>query len=140
MTKQLGRAFLVKIWDSTLTTPAYVPFGGMTAKSLSINGERIDATTPDPTTPAGKQWRETLDGTRSIDVSGDITLVGDGAEARAVAVAMADDNTEKFEVIVPGIGTFDGTYSMNIEFSGDGAATASISLASTGAVTFTPAA
>lgn len=135
MAKQKGRTFLLKIRDGA----TFVAFAGMTSKSLSINGERIDATTPDPDTPAGKMWRETLDGTRSVDASGDITLVDDAAEARAVAVAMADDNVEEFEIVVPSVGTFTGAFSMDLEFGDDGKATASISLASTGPVTFVAA-
>ncbi|MDE4059771.1 phage tail tube protein [Phaeobacter gallaeciensis] len=134
MAKQKGRAFLVKISDGAA---GFTVFGGMTSKSLKINGERIDATTPDPTTPEGIMWRETLAGAKSVDASGDITLVGDAAEARAVTIAMGDPGTDDFEIVVPGVGTFAGTFSVDLEFGDDGKATASISLASTGAVTFT---
>ncbi len=136
MAKQKGRAALIKISDGAVGFDA---FGGMTAKSLSINGERIDATTPDATTPAGIMWRETLSGVKTVSMSGDITLVGDAAEARAVSLAMADDNTDDFEAIFPGVGTFAGRFSINLEFSGDGGLTASISLESEGPITFTPA-
>lgn len=136
MAKQKGRAFLLKISDGAL---GFNAFAGMTAKSLSINGERIDATTPDPASPEGIMWRETLSGTKSVSMSGDITLVGEAAEARAVSLAVADDNTDDFEAIVPGIGTFSGRFAINIEFSGDGTTTASISLESTGPVGFVAA-
>lgn len=134
MTKQLGRAFLVKISDGAAGFDA---FAGLTAKSLKINNERIDATTPDPTTPEGVMWRETLAGAKSVDVSGDFTLVGDAAESRALTAAMSEAATDGFQVIVPGVGTFAGTFSLDLEFGDDGKATGSMSLASTGAVTFT---
>lgn len=137
MGKQVGRAFLVKISDGS---SGFDAFGGMTAKSLKINNERIDATTPDPTTPEGEQWRDTLAGTKSVDVSGDITLVGDAAETKAVTVAMSANASDDFEIIVPGVGTFTGTFSVDLEFGDDGKATASISLASMGKATFTAAA
>lgn len=136
MAKQKGRTFLLKIKEGT----AFVPFGGMTSKSMSINGERIDATTPDPDTPAGKMWRETLDSTRSVSASGDVTLVDDAAEKRAVAIAMADDNVGEFEILVPSIGTFTGLFSLDLEFGDDGKVTASISLESTGPIVFAAAA
>jgi predicted secreted protein len=136
MGKQLGRTFLVKISDGL---GGFDAFGGMTAKSLKINNERIDATTPDPTTPEGEMWRETLAGAKSVDVSGDITLVDDAAEARAVTAAMSADATDTFQIVVPAVGTFEGVFSLDLEFGDDGKATASISLASTGKPTFTAA-
>lgn len=134
MGKSVGRAFLIKISDGA---GSFVAFGGMTSKSLKINNERIDATTPDPTTPEGKMWRDTLAGAKSVDVSGDITLVSDAAEARAVTVAMSESAVDSFEIVVPGVGTFAGDFSVDLEFGDDGKATASISLASKDAVTFT---
>ncbi len=136
MTKQVGRAFLVKISDGS---SGFDAFAGLTAKSLKINNERIDATTPDPTTPEGAMWRETLAGAKSVDVSGDFTLVGDAAETRALTAAMSDTATDDFEIVVPGVGTFSGTFSVDLEFGDDGKATGSISMASTGETTFVAA-
>lgn len=136
MAKQKGRAFLVKISDGV---GGWDNFGGMTSKSLKINNERIDATTPDPATPEGEMWRETLAGAKSVDASGDITLVDDAAEARAVTVAMAAEPEDDFQIIVPSTGTFEGNFSVDLEFGDDGKATASISLASNGKPTFTAA-
>jgi len=135
MAKQKGRTFLLKIKNGA----EFVPFGGMTSKSMSINGERIDATTPDPATPEGKMWRETLDGTRSVSASGDVTLVDDAAEKRAVAIAMAADNVGEFQILVPSIGTFTGLFSLDLEFGDDGKVTASISLESSGEIVFAAA-
>lgn len=136
MAKQKGRAFLVKIYDGV---SAYDAFGGMTSKSLKINNERVDATTPDPTTPEGEMWRDTLAGAKSIDVSGDITLVDDAAETKAVTAAMSADAVEQFEIVVPSVGTFQGSFAVDLEFGDDGKSTASISLASVGKITFTAA-
>lgn len=136
MVKNVGRAMLLKISDGA---SGFQSFGGLTAKSIKINGERIDVTTPDPTTPAGIMWRETLSGARSVDLTGDVTLVGDAAEARAVSIAMSANQTDEFQVIVPGLGTWEGVFSLDLEFSGEGDLTGALAMGSTGAVTFTAA-
>jgi TP901-1 family phage major tail protein len=137
MAKQKGRTMLVKISDGA---GAFTAFAGLTSKTLKINNERIDATTPDAANPEGVMWRETLDGVKSLSVSGDYTLVEHASEARLVEAAISPDAVDDFEVVVPGLGTFEGTFSVEVEFSGDGVVTGSMSLESTGAITFTPAA
>lgn len=136
MAKQKGRAFLVKISDGI---GGYNAFAGMTGKSLKINSERFDATTPDPTTPEGIYWRETLDGVKSVSVSGDCTLVDDASETRLFAAAMAADASDDFQIVIPGVGTFTGTFSFDVEFAEDGKVTFSMSLESTGPVVFVAA-
>lgn len=137
MAKQKGRVFLLNISDGL---GGFTTFGGVTSKSLSINNEQIDATTPDVANPEGPMWRALLDATKSVEVSGDITLIGDASMARAVQTAMADTPKDDFQIIVPSVGTFQGTFFVNLEFGDDGKVTASISLSSDGEVTFTPAA
>lgn len=140
MAKQKGRVFLVKIGDGGATTEVFTAFAGLTAKTLAINSERIDATTPDAVNPGGVMWRETLDGVKSISVSGDATLVDDAQEARLVTLAMSAGGVGNFEIVVPSVGTFKGAFSVDVEFGDDGKVTFSMSLESTGAVTFTAAA
>lgn len=137
MAKQKGRVFLIKISDGA---SAFTAFAGLTAKSLAINNERIDVTTPDATTPEGPYWRETLDGVKSISVSGDATLVEDASEARLITQAMSADATDDFQIVIPGVGTFEGTFSINVEYSGDGSVTFSMSLENSGEIEFTAAA
>lgn len=137
MAKQLGRLFLIKIKNGS---GGFDAFAGLTSKSLKINNERVDATTPDPTNPEGTMWRETLQMAKSVDVSGDFTLVGDAAEAKAIDISMADKPVEGFEVVVPGAGTFDGNFVVDLEFGDDGKLTGGLSLSSDGKITFTAAA
>ena len=57
-------------------------------------------------------------------------------------VAMAADNECNFEIVVPDFGTYAGAFRIeSVEFGGEteGGVTYSLSLASTGAVTFTAA-
>jgi TP901-1 family phage major tail protein len=138
MAKQKGRAFLIKIGDGE-ASEAFTAFAGLTAKSLELNTERVDVTTPG-TDPTAAIWRETLDGVKAVNVSGDYTLVDDAQEARAITVAMTTDAACNFEIVVPSVGTFAGAFSVNLSYSGESAVTGSISLESSGAVTFTAAA
>lgn len=136
MTKKVGRAFLLKISDGA---GGFTPFAGITGKSLSINNERIDVTTPDPASPEGEIWAQTLDGTKSISLSGDGKLVKDTSEARLAAQALSAGATDEFQVVVPNVGTFEGVFAItSLEFGDDGAVTFSISLESSGKPTFTP--
>jgi len=139
MAKQLGRALLVKIDDGTGTKNNLC---GLNSKSLTINNSSIDVTTPDCTTPEGALYTETLAGLKNVSVSGDGFFEDSTAEARMNTVAMAADNSTSFEVVVPDFGTYAGTFRItSVEFGGEteGGVTYSLSLESSGAVTFTAA-
>lgn len=132
--KKKGRAWLIRVHDGV---SAFVPLVALTGKSLKINNSRIDVTTPDETTPEGEIWRETLDDVKSLDASGDYKVIGDAGQDRLVTIAMSTAAEEQFEIVVPGVGTFAGWFSVNLEFGDDGAVTGSISLESNGKPTFT---
>ena len=139
MAKQLGRALLVKIDDGSGTKNNLC---GLNSKSLTINNSSIDVTTPDCTTPEGALYTETLAGLKNVSVSGDGFFEDSTAEARMNTVAMAADNSTTFEVVVPDFGTYAGTFRItSVEFGGEteGGVTYSLSLESSGTVTFTPA-
>lgn len=139
MAKQLGRALLVKIDDGSGIKNNLC---GLNSKSLTINNSSIDVTTPDCTTPEGALYTETLAGLKNVSVSGDGFFEDSTAEARMNTVAMAADNSTTFEVVVPDFGTYAGTFRItSVEFGGEteGGVTYSLSLESSGAVTFTAA-
>ena len=141
MAKQLGRALLVKIGDGE-ASETFANLCGLNSKSLTINNSSIDVTTPDCTTPGGALWTETLNGLKNVSVSGDGFFEDSTAEARMNTVAMAADNSCNFEIVVPDFGTYAGSFRIaSLEFGGEteGGVTYSISLESTGAVTFTAA-
>ena len=139
MAAQKGRTFLIKIEDGT-TPDTFNAFCGMTQKSLKVNNERVDVTTPDCTDPGGVLWRETLDGVKSVSISGDGKLVDQASEADLWARAMEADASGKFEVVIPTVGTFAGVFAVEVEVSGDASIDFSMSMESTGEVTFTAAA
>lgn len=141
MAKQLGRALLVKIGDGA-DPVVYSNLCGLNSKSLTLNNSSIDVTTPDCTSPEGALWTETLAGLKNVSVSGDGFFEDSTAEARMNTVAMSADNSTDFQVVVPDFGTYAGTFRISsLEFGGEteGGVTYSLSLESTGAVTFTAA-
>lgn len=131
---KLGRTFVLKSSDGAA---GWIPIAGITSKSLDINGERVDATVPDANTPEGVLWRCTLDGVKSVDFSGDGKMVPGVPMSRLVTTAMSQEMTDDYQLIVPGLGTFEGTYSINLGLGDDGTVTFSISAQSQGAITFT---
>ncbi len=141
MAKQLGRALLVKIGEGAVSE-TFSNLCGLNSKSLTINNSSIDVTTPDCTTPEGALWTETLAGLKNVSVSGDGFFEDSTAEARMNTVAMQNDNSCNFQVVVPDFGTYAGAFRIaSVEFGGEteGGVTYSLSLESTGTVTFTAA-
>lgn len=141
MAKQLGRALLVKIGDGE-AGEAFANLCGLNSKSLTINNSSIDVTTPDCTTPEGALFTATLAGLKNVSISGNGFFEDSTTEARMNTVAMANDNQANFQVVVPDFGTYAGAFRItSLEFGGEteGGVTYSLSLESTGTVTFTAA-
>ncbi len=141
MAKQLGRALLVKIGDGE-ASEAFANLCGLNSKSLTINNTAIDVTTPDCTAPEGALWTETLAGLKNVSVTGDGFFEDSTTEARMNTVAMGADNKANFQVVVPDFGTYAGAFRItSLEFGGEteGGVTYSLSLESTGVITFTAA-
>jgi TP901-1 family phage major tail protein len=139
MAKQLGRALLVKIDDGAGTLSNLC---GLNSKSFTLNNSSIDVTTPDCTTPEGALYTETLAGLKNASVSGDGFFEDSTTEARMNTVAMANDNSTNFEIVIPDFGTYAGAFRItSLEFGGEteGGVTYSVALESTGAITFTAA-
>ena len=141
MGKQLGRALLIKIGDGA-TSEAFSNLASMNSKSLTISNSSIDVTTPDSASPEGVLFSESLGGLKNVSVSGDGFFEDSTAEARMNTVAMANDNKANFQIVVPDFGTYAGAFRItSLEFGGEteGGVRYSLSLESTGAVTFTAA-
>ena len=139
MAKQLGRALLVKIGDGA-SPEVFANLCGLNSKTMTINNSMIDVTTPDCTTPGGALWAENLGGLKSVSISGDGFFEDSATELRMNTVAMQADAKANFTVTVPAFGTYAGSfYIESLEFGGEteGGVTYSVTLSSTGAVTFT---
>lgn len=141
MAKQKGRLLLIKIGDGA-GTEAFTPLCGLKSKTLTINNSEIDVTTADCTDPGGVMWTEVLGGVKRIAVSGNGYFKDEVNEIRMNTVAMSADATANFQIIVPAFGTFAGAFFVSsVEYGGEqeDGVTYSLSLASTGPVTFTAA-
>jgi predicted secreted protein len=115
-----------------------VAIAGATTENLTINNEPIDVTDKDD---AG--WRTYLAeaGVRSVDANCEGYLV----DGTLIAVAMGPSSGQNaaYTIEIEGIGTFAGNFFLNpLDIGGEvsGAVTFTTTIASSGAVTFTPAA
>lgn len=148
MAKQKGRQLLVKIGDGA-ATEAFAVLCGLTTKTLTVNNSNFDVTTSDCTTPNGQLWREVMTGARSVSVSGngyfEDSATEDLLRAAAIGSGVSDtaDAIASFEIVVPDFGTFAGAFHVDsLEYGGEqeNGVTYSVSLSSSGPVTFTAAA
>ena len=139
MAKQLGRTLLVKIGDGA-GSEAFTTIAGLNSKSITINNSAIDVTTPDATTPSGALWASSLNGLKSVSISGDGIFLDESAqEGRLNTIAIAADPVANFEIVVPDFGTYSGEFRVtSLEFGGEteGAATFSLSLESNGTIAY----
>lgn len=142
MAKQKGRLLLVQIGDGG-ETETFSNLCGLQTKTLTLNNGEIDVTTADCLSPEGPLWTEVLDGARRFSVSGNGYFEDSAAEERLRSVAMANTPIANFKIIVPDFGTFSGAFLVSsLDYGGEqeGGVTYSLSLASSGEVTFAAAA
>tara|TARA_Y100000114_G_scaffold73169_1_gene67054 strand:- start:273 stop:677 length:405 start_codon:yes stop_codon:yes gene_type:complete len=134
MAAQQGKALLLKIDVSgTMTT-----VGGMRSTSMTLNDEMVDITNKDSGSqrtllPAG--------GILSMTISASGVFTDSTAE-QTLRSAYGTSTFKSYNVIVPDLGTYAGTFQLtSLEYAGEynGEATYSITLESSGAVTFTSA-
>ena len=134
MAAQRGKALVLKVDISgTMTT-----IGGMRSTSMTLNDEAVDITNKD----SGSQ-RELLPAggilSMSITASGVFT---DSTAEQTLRSAYGTSTFKSYNVIVPDLGTSAGTFMIaSLEYAGEynGEATYSVTLESSGAVTFTAA-
>lgn len=139
MAKQPGRTVLIKIGDGQ-ESEAFSTLCGLTTKGLTINNNKYDNTTAACGAEAGALWGSGRTGIKNFSISGDGLMEGETAETRLNTVAMLANAVANFQVIIPGLGTFEGEFHVDsAEYGGEmeGEATYAIALSSNGAVTFT---
>ena len=134
MAAQRGKALLLKIDISgTMTT-----IGGLRSTSMTLNDEAVDITNKD----SGSQ-RELLPagGILSMSISGSGVFTDSTAE-QTLRSAYGNSTFKSYNVIVPDLGTYAGTFMIaSLEYGGEynGEVTYTVTLESSGAVTFTAA-
>lgn len=136
MAVQNGRDLLIKldvIGDGTFQT-----IGGLRASRLAFNAETVDVTSLE----SQGGWRELLGGAgvRSASISGSGVFRDAATDGRARQVFF-DGEVPRFQVVIPDFGIVEGPFQISsLEYSGsyNGEATYEMSMASAGALTFTP--
>jgi TP901-1 family phage major tail protein len=142
MAKQKGRLMLIKIGDGA-TPEVFTPLCGLRSKTLTINNSEIDVTTADCETPGGPLWTEVITGVKRVNVSGNGYFKDEASETRLNTIVNAAEAIANFQIVVPDLGTFAGAFLVSgVEWGGEqeDGVTYSLTLASSGPVTFTAAA
>lgn len=137
MSVQKGKDLLVKV--DLDGAGVFQTLAGLRATRLTFNADTIDVTSLD----SEGGWRELLTGggVKSAAVSGSGVFRDDASDARARQLFF-DGEMPVFQVIIPDLGVVEGTFQLtSLEYAGtlNGEATYEVSLASAGALTFTPA-
>lgn len=134
MAAQKGDEFLLKIGDGG-GPETFTKIGGFRTNNLSINNALIDITNKD-----SAEMQELLAGAgiQSLSASGSGVFTDDAAFATA-NTACLNKTKDNWQLIIPDFGTYTcGFMVESLEFDGthDGEQTFSISLKSSGAITF----
>jgi len=138
MGAQNGKDLLIKL-DMT-GGGLFETIVGLRATRISFNAEAVDVTSLE----SQGGWRELLAGAgvKSASISGSGVFKDAGTDERARQIFF-DGETPDFQVIIPEFGIIEGAFQMtSIEYSGsyNGEATYELSMASAGALVFTPVA
>lgn len=139
MATQKGRLMLVRMKGEAGAQP-YPNLCGLRSKTLTINNNEIDVTTPDCADPGGPLWTKVMEGVKRLNISGNGFFEASATEKDLATTALSATPMDDFEIVVPELGTFHGTFLIsNYELGGEmeGGVTSSFSLASSGIVTFT---
>ena len=136
MAAQKGSSLLLKI-DSG--AGSFTTIGGLRSTSITMNDEAVDVTTKD-----SANVRELLanGGVQTLSISGSGVFT-DAASETTLRGAFGASTFKDFQVIIPDFGTYEGAFMVaSLEYAGEynGEVTYSVTLESSGAITFTPAA
>lgn len=133
-----GKDFVLQIGDGE-TSETFTTIGGLRSKSISIQAEAIEITNH-----GSQQWKELLDGAgvKSVSISGSGVFTDSAAEAQMQTDALAQ-TLRNFKIIDSDTGDyFTGKFKITslehaAEYNAD--RNWSVSLESSGAITFTAA-
>ncbi len=141
MAAQKGSALLLKIGaaaQGAADADTYTTVGGLRSTSITMNQETVDITNKD-----SANARELLadGGVESVSVSGSGVFTDAPSEA-TLRTAFGGADIPNFEIIIPEFGTYQGKFHIaSLEYGGEynGEVTYSVTLESSGSVTFTAA-
>lgn len=116
MAQHMGRELVIKrFMDDGLE---FVSVCVSEARSLEINNEEIDITKPDCADPGSKLVRSLMYGMQSIGVQLDGAFVGNKAQ-KAMTGDAVNQIVTPYQIVVPGVGTFEADFLVSMTFSGD---------------------
>lgn len=135
MAAEKGSAFVLKVGDGA-TDEAFTTVGGMRTTGLTINNESVDVTDKDS---AGKRELLAAAGVQSLSVSGSGVFKDSASEGTLQGYALAD-SIDNYEIVFADGDKYSGAFQISsLEYTGEynGARMYSITLESSGAITFT---
>jgi TP901-1 family phage major tail protein len=118
MAQQTGRGLLIKKGDGG-TVEVFTTVCGLLARSFSVNNNTVDVTVPDCIVPTGRVIESMVYGVQSLQFSGS-GLFDNDIVGKAVSNAALNQTLSNYQIIVPGWGTFQGSFIIeSLSFSGD---------------------
>lgn len=136
MAGQKGRDVLIKLGDGG-APETFATIAGVRAKTISLNARTVDGTSGE----SADAWRELIAGAgvKSASVSG-AGVFKDAASDAALQAAFFTQSVKTFQLVIPSFGAIQGPFLVEaLDYSGDhdGEAAFAVTLASSGALTFT---
>lgn len=133
----LGRELVIK---RLMTPDDFVSVCVTESRSLEINNEEIDITKPSCTDPGSKLLLQLMYGIQRINVQLDGAFVSNAA-SKAMIGDTVNQVVTPYQVVVPGVGTFEADFLISLTFSGDKTNELQCQgrMSATGTVGFTPA-
>lgn len=140
MAKQNPDLMLLKMGNGA-DPVVYSILCGLNSRNLTLDGDTIDVTTIDCQGAGGPAWREMAQGVRQVSFSGSGFFESKAQTTKLVDSKMTGTGIDDFQVIVPGLGVFEGKFIIGTlgvagEIGG-GAVSQSLDLSSSGAILFT---
>jgi TP901-1 family phage major tail protein len=136
MTAQRGKDLLIKIGDGA-SPETFTTVAGLKATGLAFNATTIDITNADST----DMWRELLNaGVKSATVTGS-GVFRDSASDLTLRSAFFNQTLSNWQIVIPSFGIVSGPFKLTqLQYQGpyDGEVKITLSLASAGALSFTP--
>ncbi|RWX28958.1 phage tail protein [Rhizobium leguminosarum] len=116
--QQLGRLLLVQIGDGGSPTELFTNLCGLKTRSFSLSASEIDTTIPSCTNPGDVVQKTSRPGIASRTFTGSGAYVA-GANMTAFMQHVINTTAFNAKVIVPGLGTFTGSFFVT-DFSASG--------------------
>lgn len=135
MAAQKGSSLLLKIGDAA-SPEVFTTVGGLRSTTITLNDEAVDVTNKDS---SGVRTLLANAGVQSISVSGSGVFT-DAASENTIKTAFGAAAFKNYQIIVPALGTWQGAFMISsLEYAGEynGEVTYSISLESSGTITYT---